>query len=178
VGAGFLHELPAVPQNVRLTAIDIDERVVARLSQVRDARLERCLHVRDQNDLPALGPFEGIYAKEVIEHIVDIEPYVRILVSCLLPGGSLWVSTPNYGDPWLPLVESTILELIGRISGYSRKGMHPTRFTEARLRALLRGCGLEDVHVTCTRFRLALVGVGQRPSESIYRTLPTWYDHR
>jgi 2-polyprenyl-3-methyl-5-hydroxy-6-metoxy-1,4-benzoquinol methylase len=164
VGAGYLHELPAVPPDVRLTAVDVDERVVAHLATLEDPRLERCLVVREPADLLALGPFDGIYAKEVIEHIVEIEPYMAILMGLLRPGGMLWVSTPNYGEPWLPLLESTVLELIGRLSGYSRKHLHPTRFSAARLRDLLEGCSLEAVQVEKTPFRLALVGAGRKRS--------------
>jgi hypothetical protein len=61
------------------------------------------------------------------------------------------------------LVESTVLELIGRMSGYSRKNMHPTRFSAARGRALLEGVGLNGVHIMKTPFKLALVGVGRKP---------------
>ena len=164
VGGGFLQELPTVPQNVRLTVVDIDERVTTYLANMNDPRLERCLTIRGPKDLTALGPFHGIYAKEVIEHITEVEPYLAVLAKLLRPGGLLWVSTPNYGDPWLPLVEATVLELIGRMSGYSRKNMHPTRFSAARLRALLEGVGLDGVQVVKTPFKLALVGVGWKPA--------------
>jgi 2-polyprenyl-3-methyl-5-hydroxy-6-metoxy-1,4-benzoquinol methylase len=131
VGGGFLQELPTVPENVRLTAVDIDERVTTYLANKNDPRLERCLTIRGSSDLKSLGPFHGIYAKEVIEHIIEAEPYLAVLTKLLRPGGLLWVSTPNYGDPWLLLVESTVLELIGRMSGYSRKNM-PRRASPPR----------------------------------------------
>lgn len=66
-------------------------------------------------------------------------------------------------NPWLLLVESTVLELIGRMLGYSRKNLHPTRFSAVRLRALLEGVGLNGVHILKTPFMLALVGVGRMP---------------
>jgi hypothetical protein len=62
------------------------------------------------------------------------------------------------------LVESTVLELIGRMLGYSRKNMHPTRIYAARLRALLEGVGLDGVQVVKTPFKLALAGVGRKPA--------------
>ena len=101
---------------------------------------------------------------ETVEHIIETEPYLAVLTKLLRPGGLLWVSTPNYGDPWLLLVESTVLELIGRMLGYSRKNMHPTRFYAAQLRALLEGVGLDGVQVVKTPFKLALVGVGRKPA--------------
>ena len=163
VGAGYLHELAALPANLRLTAVDIDERVTARLQTLEDPRLERCVTIRDPEDLRPLGPFDAVYAKEVIEHIVDVDAYLGALASVLRPGGAIWLSTPNYGDPWLPLIESTVLELIGRLSGYSRKHLHPTRFGVARLEVLLGRSGLASIRVVKTPFRLALVGTAQKP---------------
>ena len=162
VGGGYLHELPLVPARVRLTVVDIDRRVIDRLAKLADPRIERCLTVNQPSDLVPLGPFAGVYAKEVIEHIPDAESYMATLVGLLAPGGRIWLSTPNYGDPVLPLVESTVLELIGRISGYSRKEIHPSRFSEERLKTALRAAGLGNVAVVKTPFRLALVGTGRR----------------
>ncbi len=62
----------------------------------------------------------------------------------------------------LPLLESTILELIGRLSGYSRRDIHPSRFSEDRRARALRAAGLSGVAVAKTPFRLALVGTGRR----------------
>lgn len=167
VGGGYLHELPALPANLRLTVVDIDERVTAHLQRGEDARLERCITIRGPEDLGPLGPFDAVYGKEVIEHIVEIDPYMDALAAVMKPGGFLWVSTPNYGDPWLPLIESTVLEVIARLSGYSREHLHPTRFGVATLEALLDRSGLESIQVMRTPFRLALVGTARKPSGSI-----------
>jgi SAM-dependent methyltransferase len=163
LGGGYLHELPLLPPGLRLTAADIDDRVTQRLASLGDARLERCLTIAGPDDLRGLGPFDAIYAKEVIEHILEPDRYAAVLASLLAPGGRIWLSTPNYGDPWLPLLESTVLEAIGRLSGYSRRDIHPTRFSAGRLEALLHGAGLEEVAVQRTPFRLALVGTARRP---------------
>jgi 2-polyprenyl-3-methyl-5-hydroxy-6-metoxy-1,4-benzoquinol methylase len=163
VGGGYLHELPELPANLRLTAVDIDARVTAHLQKIEDPRLERCVTIRGPEDLRALGPFDAVYGKEVIEHIVEIDAYMEVLASVLKPGGLLWVSTPNYGDPWLPLIESTVLEVIARLSGYSRRHIHPTRFGLETLRALLDRSGLESIQVVRTPFRLALVGTARKP---------------
>jgi 2-polyprenyl-3-methyl-5-hydroxy-6-metoxy-1,4-benzoquinol methylase len=162
VGGGYLHELRLVPASVRLTVVDIDPRVIDQLGKRSDPRIERCLTVTESSDLAALGLFDGIYGKEVIEHIPDAERYLTSIAGLLSPGGRVWISTPNYGDFLLPFLESTILELIGRMSGYSRKDIHPTRFSRDRLVSALRAAGLSTVEVTKTPFRLALVGTGQR----------------
>lgn len=162
IGGGYMHELPLVPEACRLTVVDIDARVIDHLMKNADPRIERCLVVNRPSDLTSLGPFDGIYAKEVIEHIPDAGPYLATLVGLLTPGGRLWLSTPNYGDPILPVLESTILEIIGRLSGYSRKDIHPTRFSKERFELALQASGLADVAVIKTPFRLALVGEGRR----------------
>jgi 2-polyprenyl-3-methyl-5-hydroxy-6-metoxy-1,4-benzoquinol methylase len=164
VGGGYLHELRDLPTNLRLTAVDIDDRVTAHLQKLHDQRLERCATIHDPEDLRSLGSFDAIYAKEVIEHIVEVDRYVSVLAGALKPGGVIWLSTPNYGDPWLPILESTILELIGRLSGYTRKHMHPTRFAARELQALLDRSGLESVQVVKTPFKLALVGTARKSS--------------
>jgi 2-polyprenyl-3-methyl-5-hydroxy-6-metoxy-1,4-benzoquinol methylase len=165
LGGGYLHELPALPPNLRLTAVDIDDRVTQFLSGLGDERLVRCLTISRAEDLRALGPFDAIYAKEVIEHIVEVNAYLRVLVGILKPGGRMWLSTPNYGDPWLPLLESTVLELIGRLSGYSRRDLHPTRFSADRLAKLLDTEALEGVCVEKTRFKLALACTARKSGE-------------
>jgi 2-polyprenyl-3-methyl-5-hydroxy-6-metoxy-1,4-benzoquinol methylase len=162
VGGGYLHELPLVPASVRLTVVDIDRRVIEHLTKLADPRIERCLAVNQASDLLELGTFDGIYAKEVIEHVQDAEPYLATLASLLAPEGQIWLSTPTYGDRLLPLLETTVLEIIGRASGYSRKNIHPTKFSAARLEKALLDVGLADVAVSKTPFRLALVGRGRK----------------
>jgi 2-polyprenyl-3-methyl-5-hydroxy-6-metoxy-1,4-benzoquinol methylase len=162
IGAGFLHELAALPTNLRLTAVDVDDRVTRHLSGVRDPRLASCITVRDASELAAMGPFDAVYAKEVIEHVIGPSDWLRKVICALGPSGRLWLSTPNYGDPWLPLLEATFLEIIGRFSGYSRRDVHPTKFSAQRLTALLREVGLDDVVVQKTPFRFALIGTGRK----------------
>ena len=73
----------------------------------------------------ALGTrFAAIYAKEVVEHVLAWPAWLAGLRRALVPGGRLWLSTPNYGEPWLPALESTVLELVARRSGFSRRA-HP-----------------------------------------------------
>jgi 2-polyprenyl-3-methyl-5-hydroxy-6-metoxy-1,4-benzoquinol methylase len=162
IGAGYLHELPEIPGNVRLTAVDIDDRVTTYLSGLEDPRLVRCATIADAAELESMGPFRAVYAKEVIEHILDVETYVGLLVRLIEPGGRIWLSTPNYGDPWLPFLESTVLEAIGRLSGYSRKDIHPTRFSKERLAGLLERAGFTEVRVEKMPLRLSLVGTGRK----------------
>jgi hypothetical protein len=56
-----------------------------------------------------------------------------------------------------------VLELIARRSGFSRKDIHPTRFSTASLRRGLRAAGFEQVDVHATPTRLAITGWGRAP---------------
>jgi hypothetical protein len=80
----------------------------------------------------------------------------------LAPGGRLWLSTPNYGEPWLPALESTVLELVARRDGFSRRDIHPTRFSRRSLERGMTAAGFDDVRVRTTPTRLALTAWGTR----------------
>lgn len=165
IGCGLMQELEQMPSNVRITAIDIDERAVQVLAAVGDPRIVATKAVTAGQDLREIGDFDAVYAKEVIEHILDPDRYVGQLMAILRPGGGVWLSTPNYGEPWLPLVEPTFLELVARLSGFTRKGIHPTPFSKRRLRDTLEAAGFQNVKVASTSLRLALVGQGEKPPE-------------
>ena len=95
--------------------------------------------------------------------MVAYEPWLRGLCQALHPGGALWLSTPNYGEPWLPALERTVLEVVARRSGFTRRGLHPSRFSRASLARALHGAGLAHVSVRPTLHRLALVARARRP---------------
>lgn len=111
---------------------------------------------------PGAG-FAAIYAKEVVEHVLGWPRWLTGLRRALSPGGRLWLSTPNYGEPWLPALESTVLELIARRSGFSRRDMHPTRFSRRSLARGLDGAGFEQVEVRVSPTRLALTAWARAP---------------
>ncbi|MEJ7601005.1 MAG: class I SAM-dependent methyltransferase, partial [Kofleriaceae bacterium] len=121
VGCGLLHEIDAAPRGLRYHVVDIDERAVAAVLGRGDARISGGTVVPPEAPLDVvLGrAFAGIYAKEVVEHVLAWPAWLAGLRRALVPGGRLWLSTPNYGEPWLPALESTVLELIARRSGFS-----------------------------------------------------------
>ena len=81
----------------------------------------------------------------------------------LVPSGRLWLATPNNGEPWLPAIESTVREVIARRDGFSRKQLHPTRFSRGALARGLRAAGFEHVDVRATPTRLALTSWARAP---------------
>jgi SAM-dependent methyltransferase len=156
VGCGLLHELDAAPPGLTFHVVDIDERAVAAVLAKGDPRIDGGTVVAPERPIELGRRFAAIYAKEVVEHVLAWPAWLVGLRRALVPGGRLWLSTPNYGEPWLPAIESTVLELIARRSGFSRRHIHPTRFSRGDLARGLRGAGFTDVAVRATPTRLAL----------------------
>lgn len=167
VGCGLLHEIDAAPSGLTFHVADIDERAVAAVLARHDVRITGGTVVPPEEpideSLHARHRFAAIYAKEVVEHVLAWPAWLAGLRRALIPSGRLWLSTPNYGEPWLPALESTVLEVIARRSGFSRKHIHPTRFSKGSLARGLRGAGFEAVDVHATPTRLALTSWARSP---------------
>lgn len=145
---------------------DIDARAVAAVLSRHDARITDGHVVPPETPIDeVLGAqrFAAIYAKEVVEHVLAWPGWLAGLRRALVPGGRVWLSTPNYGEPWLPAIESTVLELVARRSGFSRRGIHPTRFSRGSLRRGMRAAGFASICVKPTPTRLALTAWGTAP---------------
>src|SRR5688572_25702609 len=143
VGCGLLHEIDAAPPGLTFHVVDIDERAVEAVLAKGDARITGGTVVQPEARIDVGRRFAAIYAKEVVEHVLAWPEWLVGLRRALVPGGRLWLSTPNYGEPWLPAVESTVLELIARRSGFSRRHIHPTRFSRGSLSRGLRSAGFD-----------------------------------
>jgi SAM-dependent methyltransferase len=168
VGCGLEPFVPGVTGPVYFGA-DLDESSVSACRRRYPEAAERLAVCPSPYDLPAAGEFDiefdAIVAKEVIEHLEDPERWVRGLAARLAPGGELLLTTPNYGAfSTLPLLEATVLELFARRDGYSRRHIHPSRFTQERL-ASLSVPGLVLMQIECTRTRWALFGRWRKPRQ-------------
>ncbi len=167
VGCGLLQEIDAAPSGLTFHVADIDDRAVAAVLDRNDVRITGGTVVPPEipvdQSLGVRHRFAAIYAKEVVEHVLAWPAWLAGLRRALVPSGRLWLSTPNYGEPWLPAIESTVLELIARRSGFSRKDIHPTRFSKASLGRGLRAAGFEQVDVRPTPTRLALTSWARAP---------------
>jgi len=163
VGCGLLHEIDEAPAGLRYTVVDIDPRAVEAVLERKDPRIVAGHVVAPEAPIELRTPFAGIYAKEVIEHIHAWPTWLTGLRRSLVPGGRLWLSTPNYGEPWLPTLESTVLELVARKSGFSRRHIHPTRFSKRSLARGLEAAGFQDVHSSVTPTRLAVTAWARAP---------------
>jgi 2-polyprenyl-3-methyl-5-hydroxy-6-metoxy-1,4-benzoquinol methylase len=166
VGCGLLHELDHAPAGLRFTVADIDPRVVEAVVARRDPRIV------DGVVVPAEAPIDGaierrfaaVYAKEVVEHVLAWPAWLAGLRRALVRGGMLWLSTPNYGEPWLPALEATVLELVARRSGFTRRHLHPSRFSRRSLDRALRAAGFVDVAARVTPTRLAIAARARAPT--------------
>lgn len=167
VGCGLLHEIDAAPSGLTFHVVDIDARAVQAVLDRGDARITGGTVVEPETpidtSLAAVHRFAGIYAKEVVEHVLGWPAWLVGLRRALVPSGRLWLSTPNYGEPWLPALESTVLELVARKDGFSRKHIHPTRFSRASLERGLTSAGFESVTSRPTTTRLALTAWARSP---------------
>lgn len=163
VGCGLLHELDAVPSGLGFHVADIDDRAVTAVLARGDPRITGGTVVAPEAPIDLGRRFAAIYAKEVVEHVRAWPAWLVGLRRALVPSGRLWLSTPNYGEPWLPALESTVLELVARRSGFSRRELHPTRFARGSLARGLRAAGFEQVEVKTTPTRLALTSWARAP---------------
>ena len=163
VGCGLLHEIDEAPAGLRFHVVDIDERAVGAVLARGDARITGGTVVAPEAPIDLGRPFAAIYAKEVVEHVEGWPAWLVGLRRALVPGGRLWLSTPNYGEPWLPALESTVLELVARRGGFSRRHLHPTRFAKGSLARGLAAAGFEQVEVKVTPTRLALTSWSRAP---------------
>jgi SAM-dependent methyltransferase len=163
VGCGLLHEIDPAPAGLRYTVADIDPRAVDAVTARKDPRIVAGRVVAPEAPIELGMQFAGIYAKEVIEHIHAWPSWLAGLRRSLIPGGRLWLSTPNYGEPWLPTLESTVLEMVARKDGFSRRHIHPTRFSRRSLARGLEAAGFEDVRARVIPTRLAITAWAQAP---------------
>jgi SAM-dependent methyltransferase len=163
VGCGLLHELDVAPPDVQFVVADVDARAVEAVLERADPRIVEGLVVAPEKALEFTHRFDAIYAKEVVEHVLAWPSWLAGLRRSLVPGGHLWLSTPNYGEPWLPALESTVLELVARRDGFTRRDIHPTRFSRRSLERGLVAAGFRDVDVRVTPTRLAITAWAVAP---------------
>lgn len=163
VGCGLLHELDAAPSGLGFHVADIDDRAVSAVLARGDLRITGGTVVAPEAPIDLGRRFAAIYAKEVVEHVRAWPAWLVGLRRALVPGGRLWLSTPNYGEPWLPALEATVLELVARRSGFSRRELHPTRFARGSLARGLGAAGFAQVEVKPTATRLALTSWSRAP---------------
>lgn len=153
VGCGLEPLVPGV-DGPEYYGADVDPKSIQKCRELHPELTERLAPCPSPYELPVAGKFDvqfdAIVAKEVIEHLTEPQRWLAALAERLRPGGELLLTTPNYGRfSTLPLLESTVLELFARRDGYSRKHIHPSRFSRKTLEQVsVPGMQRFDVHIT------------------------------
>lgn len=170
IGPGGYPEIEDLKDyHLDISVVDIDPRVLedirTSVNMKPDSKVDQ-YYLDAQGDLSCVTKkFDLIYAKEVIEHVANPQAYLERLKNILNPGGALWLSTPDYGFFLLPFLESTFLELIARLSGYSRKDIHPSKLNRKILQELFSKLGFENYQVESSFAHLALCVTASRTNQ-------------
>lgn len=162
IGPGAFDEYKLLfSRGLKVSLLDIDPRVIELHKASFGERISNYYLVdSDFNGYPNQS-FDFIYAKEVIEHLTNYQTFLSKLKGCLKQSGKLWLSTPDYEFFLLPLLEKTILEIIARKSGFSRKHIHPTKFGPSSLNTTMLQSGFTKVKVEKMPWRLSLVATAE-----------------
>jgi 2-polyprenyl-3-methyl-5-hydroxy-6-metoxy-1,4-benzoquinol methylase len=158
IGPGDFQEFPwLLSTGAEISILDIDPRVIETQKSRYGLKIKNYYSVDNElNGYPGADTFDVVYAKEVIEHVENYDLFLKKLSHILKANGKIWLSTPNYGFFLLPLLEATILELIARKSGFSRRHIHPSRFSKSLLKSAVEKSGLKVNDVRETPLKLAL----------------------
>ncbi|MGC4065845.1 MAG: class I SAM-dependent methyltransferase [Polyangiaceae bacterium] len=138
LGSGPFLELPELGRlDHRFTLADIDPRAISLARELHGSALVDAKVIEADKPLPfADAQFDVVVSMDVIEHVPDPLPWLKDAVRVLRPGGTLFLTTPNYASLSLRVLEATALEAVARLQGFSRANLHPSKMTPARLRGL------------------------------------------
>ncbi len=149
VGSGPFIELCDLPCNgKRFTLCDIDARAIELAKRIHGSALAGADVVLPGAPLPyGDATFDVVISMDVVEHVSEPEPWMKEALRVLRPGGLLFLTTPNYASWSLRVLESTVLEAIARLQGFSRRDLHPTKLDAGKLGALLESAGARSESV-------------------------------
>ncbi len=143
----------------RPVGVDVAREPLRRAAE-RDAALDLRLWPAGE-PLPADDTsFDVAWAGEVLEHIVDLAPWLSEVRRVLRPGGALLVSTPHHGRGRM-----LALALSSRrfAEHFEPRGDHVRFFSPATLRALLDDLGFDVAEVRPALRRTTLLCRALRP---------------
>jgi SAM-dependent methyltransferase len=131
---GFLKRVEAL--GVRTWGLDLSARAI----ELGRGYLEADLHCGPLGDAVFPGrSFDVVTAWEVLEHVSDAIEFMRAIVARLVPGGRIFLSTPNCASTWV----WNDMERDPR----SRPPVHVAFWDAPSLRRFLERMGLESVRV-------------------------------
>jgi len=139
-GAGLLAE-PLARLGAAVTAIDpVEELIGAARDHAAGQGLTIDYRIAAVEEVD--GDFDLVTSMEVIEHTADPQAFVHSIAARIVPGGLLFLSTPN-ATSWSKLVTITLAEGVGAIP----RGTHDfDKFiSPERMRSLLENAGLKCI---------------------------------
>ena len=130
----------------RVTGNDIRSEYLS-YARMRDNRDSVCFVVANFEEYRTSEPFDAIVFTEVIEHVVDHQPFLKNIWACLKPGGLIIVTTPNhdYFRETLPSYSEVNL-LENKHREFTAHGSdHFYLFRKEELNNLISSCGFEII---------------------------------
>jgi len=149
-----LREAGAVP-----ICVDVAREPLRRAAQ-RDPALDLRLWPAGE-PLPVEDAWADVaWAGEVLEHVVDLAPWLSEVRRVLRPGGELLLSTPHHGPGRM-----LALALSRRrfAEHFEPRGDHVRFFSPATLRELLDDLGFEVLELRPALRRSTILAVARRP---------------
>ena len=164
LGSGPFLELSELPkQKKRFTLCDIDPRALSLAQRIHGSALVAADTVAADAPLPYPDAyFDAVVSMDVVEHVPDPLPWVEGALRVLKPGGLLFLTTPNYASYSLRALEGSVLELIARKQGFSRKHLHPSKLDPKKLSELLARAGAKETQIKTISFGWALAAFARR----------------
>jgi SAM-dependent methyltransferase len=166
VGSGPFFELSQIDsRGRRITVCDIDARSIELARELYGDLLVGSDVVLPNAPLPYPdGRFDLVVSMDVIEHLPDPAPWLAEVLRVTRPGGSVFLTTPNYASRSLVVIENTALELVARRQGFSREALHPSKMTPDRLRELLVGAGAVSIDIDLMSLGWVLGARAKKPT--------------
>ena len=164
LGSGpFFENAELGPVAKVMTLCDIDPRAMELARQIHGAAIHGFDVIEPGKPLPyPTGSFDLVVSMDVIEHVPDPEPWLDEAFRVLSPGGTLFLTTPNYASLSLRTIEATVLELIARRQGFSRRLLHPSKMTPLRLERLLAARSRGQFQVDAIAFGWVLAATARK----------------
>lgn len=149
---------PEIDKKIRYVGIDCQQESV---EFCKKHYPNRDYKMGDLYKLPFADKFfDAVVMREVIEHFKMPEKAIAEVTRVLKPSGIFILTTPNYGNPLLYIIEHTYNRFFGGPCKPYLPDVHPSRFNRISLVSLLKE-SFKDVEVTTLSIGITLAAVAQ-----------------